>query len=135
MTMPSLNDVSKKLYERLAASAPLAAKVSTRIYNDIPPVAAMPYVRFWFPSAGDWSTKTEYGQDLEIQLDVWTEKGGDKLGFEIVDIIRDALHNSPLSLGGGQDVTLRQLSVFTNLDEDGMARHYIARYNALVTES
>lgn len=138
MSMPSLNDFQKKLYERLTGTGALTALVGTRIFNHIPPdTTAFPYVKFTIPTINDWSTKTEFGQDLEVQIDVWgsAEKAGDKQIIEVGEVIRDAVNRLPLALAGGQSVTLQLGSMFILTEPDEISHHLVSRYSALVTET
>jgi hypothetical protein len=133
MTYPALA-LQQAVVTALAASAPLAAIVGTRIYDAPPRDAAFPYVSFGQLSVADWSTGTESGAEHQLTLDVWSREAGKRECYAILDAVTAALNDAALTLDGNALVNLRFQFADVRRDPDGITFHGVIRFRA-VTEA
>lgn len=122
------------IYQALASSPDVTTLLGgARIYDDPPQAASFPFVTLGQSVVRDWSTGTEDGAEHELTLHVWSRAGGKKEVQAIMEAVRGALHDQPLSLADHHLVNLRHEFSEARLDPDGDTFHGIVRYRA-VTE-
>jgi hypothetical protein len=127
-------ELQKAIYEALTADAALVVLLgAARIYDEVPRDAAFPYVTFGPATTRDWSTGTEAGSEHVIVLRAWSKSGGEKDVHLILEAVRKALHDAPLTLDGHHLVSLRHELSDSMRDPDGETYHGAARFRA-VTE-
>jgi hypothetical protein len=133
--MPSASwALQQAIFATLTADVPLLALLGApRLYDDVPQAADFPYLTFGQSLDRDWSTGTEPGNEHTLTLHVWSQARGKKETHEIMDALRTALHDQPLSLTGHRLVNLRHEHSEARRDPDGDTIHGIARFRA-VTE-
>ncbi|WP_439542643.1 DUF3168 domain-containing protein [Hyphomicrobium sp.] len=133
MTSPAW-ELQKAIYARLVADAPLLALLGgARVYDSMPRGAAFPYVSFGPSTTRDWSTGTEAGSEHAVTLRVWSKAGGEKAVHLVLEAIRVALHDVPLTLTGHRLVSLRHELSDSARASDGEIYAGVARFRA-VTE-
>jgi hypothetical protein len=126
-------ELQKAVYEALAADAGLAALLgAARVYDEVPRGAAFPYVTFGPNATRDWSTGTEAGSEHVITMRAWSKSGGEKDVHLILEAIRCALHDVPLTLDGHHLVNLRHEMSDAMRDADGETYHGAARFRAVI---
>jgi hypothetical protein len=126
--------LQRAVYQALAASSDLTTLLEgARIYDDAPQAAAFPFITLGQSVIRDWSTGTEDGAEHSLTLHVWSRGGGKKQTLEIVEAIKDVLHDQPLLLADHHLINLRHEFSEARLDPDGDTFHGIVRYRA-VTE-
>lgn len=126
--------IQQGVYQALASASGLTALLGgARIYDDPPQAASFPFVSIGQSVLSDWSTGTEEGAEHLLTLHVWSRTGGKKELHEIIEAIKDALHDQPLTLIDHHLVNLRHESSEARQDPDGDTFHGIVRYRA-VTE-
>lgn len=129
------------LVAALKAHAGLAALLSTdpvdsspAVYDHVPQDATFPYEVVGEPTGVDHDTDTTLGWDAEVTLHQWSRFRG----FEEVERIQrendEALNRAEPVVVDGRIVTLHRVSVDGVLDDDGLTRHGIHRYRAIVEE-
>lgn len=104
-----------------------------RIFDDVPRGAQFPYVTFGQSMMRDFSTGSEEGREHVVTLHVWSRAAGRKEAHEIIDALREALHDASLTLTGHRLVNLRYELSEARRDPDGETYQGIVRYRA-VTE-
>lgn len=104
-----------------------------RIFDDVPRGAQFPYVTFGQSTMRDFSTGSEEGREHVVTLHVWSRAAGRKEAHEIIDALREALHDASLTLTGHRLVNLRYELSDARRDPDGETYQGIVRYRA-VTE-
>ncbi|MFM1815271.1 MAG: hypothetical protein RLZ98_1966 [Pseudomonadota bacterium] len=100
------------------------------VYDDVPRGLQLPYVTFGRSTVSDWSTASDDGEEHVITLHVWSEGGGRKQALAIMDAMRNALHEAPLTLSGHRLVNLRHELSEARRDADGETIHGIVRLRA-----
>jgi hypothetical protein len=127
-------ELQKAIYAALVADVPLVALLGgERVYDDVPRGAAFPYVTFGAGVTRDWSTGTEMGAEHMLTLRAWSKAGGTREVHLVLEAVRTALHEAPLTLSGYRLVTLRHEQTDAARDTDGETFYGTARFRA-VTE-
>ncbi|GBE44292.1 hypothetical protein BMS3Bbin10_02383 [bacterium BMS3Bbin10] len=127
-------ELQKGIYQTLAADTSITGLLGgTNIYDDAPQSADYPYLTFGQSVARDWSTGSEDGLEHILTLHVWSRAGGKKETHEIIEAIRQALHDAAVTVNDHALVNLRHEFSEARQDPDGEIYHGIVRYRA-VTE-
>jgi hypothetical protein len=106
------------------------------IFADVPEIngednARFPYVSFGPDVETPWDTKTSFGAEVSIQIDVWSRQAGYTEAKQVVGLIYRRLHYQPLTLPDGHLVYLRCDSATTSLDPDGHTRRGLMLFTAV----
>jgi hypothetical protein len=126
--------LQRGVYQALAGSLDLTTLLGgVRVYDHAPQSAPYPFITVGQSAVRDWSTGTEDGAEHNLTLHVWSRSGGKKQVQEIIETIKDVLHDQPLTLSDHHLVNLRHEFSEARLDPDGDTFHGIVRYRA-VTE-
>ncbi len=126
----------------LKASAPLAALLAVdpldatpAVFDHAPQDATFPYEVVGEPNGVDHDTDDTLGWDAELVIHQFSRFRG----FEEVERIQrendDALNRTEPVLVDGRIVTLHRVSVDGVLDPDGLTRHGIHRFRAIIEET
>ena len=123
------------IYAVLTANADLIAATGAtpRIYDDVPPGTAYPYVTFGQTIERDWSTGTEDGREHILTLHVWSRYPGRTEVHQAASIVRKLLHQAALPLTGFHLVNLRHEFTEARREPDGETYRALIRFRA-VTE-
>jgi hypothetical protein len=126
--------LQRGVYQALAGSLDLTTLLGgVRVYDHAPQSAPYPFITLGQSAVRDWSTGTEDGAEHNLTLHVWSRSGGKKQVQDIIEEIKSALHDRPLSLVDHHLVNLRNEFSEVRPDPDGDTFHGIVRYRA-VTE-
>lgn len=90
--------LQKAIVGRLKGDAPLAALVAGRIYDRVPAGAPLPYVAIRNIQAVDDGAECINGQEVFLDLDVWSNAVGKVEASRTASAVRKALHEAPLAL-------------------------------------
>ncbi len=133
--MPSSSwALQKSIYATLVGDAAVIGLLgSARIYDDTPQRSAFPYLTLGQSTLRDWSTGSEDGDEHLLTVHVWSRADGRHEAHEIMQALRDALHERALSLDGHRLVNLRHELSEARREPDGETYHGIVRLRA-VTE-
>lgn len=127
-------ELQKGIYQALAGDTSITGLLGgTNIYDDAPQNADYPYLTFGQSIARDWSTGSEDGLEHILTLHVWSRAGGKKETYEIIEAIRQVLHDALVTVTDHHLVNLRHEFSEARQDPDGETYHGIVRYRA-VTE-
>jgi len=111
--------LQQAIFAALSASGDLQALIGDRIFDFVPPDSALPYVVLGDGEESDWSTATEDGTEHQIQIDVWSRQLGHQEAKQIADVIRAALDNAALTIGGATLIDLRHRATDFSRESDG----------------
>lgn len=123
-------DLQKAIYSRLDGNI-----ADTSVYDDVPEGSSYPYVVIGEDTFSDVSTKTLRGAEYTLTLHVWSQYRGRKEVKEIMEGVHTLLHNVDLSVDNASLVNLKQEFSTTLLENDGITRHGIMRFRAVVFDS
>ncbi len=105
------------------------------VYDHVVQNAAFPYEVVGEPNGVDHDTDDTLGWDAELTIHQFSRFRG----FEEVERIQrendDALNRTEPALVDGRIVTLHRVSVDGVLDPDGLTRHGIHRFRAIIEET
>jgi hypothetical protein len=124
--------LQQALYGALTGDAGVAALVSTRIFDDVPRDAALPYIVIGEDEESDWSTVTESGSEHSLTLHVWSRAAGYKEIKQICDAVRGALDGAAPPVSGFYLIDLRFENTRTARQNDGRTYHAIMRFRAVL---
>lgn len=127
-------ELQKTIYTALNSDATLSAMI-TGVYDDVPEGSTYPYVVIGEQTAVNFGSKTLDGLEHTLTVHVWSQYRGRKEAKEIMERIYNILHESNLSVTGANLVNLRQEFETTLVDSDGITRHGIMRFRAVVFDS
>jgi len=127
-------DLQKSVFNSLVNDGALTVLLGGQsIFDDVPQRASYPYITFGQTSMRDWSTGTDGGKEHTVTLHVWSKGAGKNEVFEIINVICEKLHDSPLQLTDHHLINLRCEFSEARRTVDGEKIHGIVRYRA-VTE-
>ena len=107
----------------------------TGVFDDVPQDTAYPYIVIGEETASNISTKTLDMHEHTLTIHRWSQYRGRKEIKVIMEQIYDTLNNASLSVSGGQAVNMKQEFLTTLVDADGITRHGIMRFRAVVSDS
>lgn len=101
----------------------------------VPEAQAMPYITIGYYQSAPFTTMRREGEDIALEIHVWTRVRGFKNGNAILNRINQRIGNTSLN-ATGYDLSR---SVFVNAmnvpDPASDVEHIIARYRVLVQET
>lgn len=90
--------LQKAIIDTLKDDAGLAVALAQRVYDKVPATAALPYVHFRYIQVIADEADCVDGQEVHIDLDVWSNKPGKTEASRIVGLVRSALNGRTLVL-------------------------------------
>ena len=134
-------ELQRAIYERLTGDGTLANALSQAwgfmpVFSDVPEIngednARFPYVTFGPDVETSWDTKTDFGAEVSIQIDVWSRSAGYAEVKQVAALIYRRLHYQPLNVAGVHVIYLRCESLTTSLDPDGHTRRALMLFTAV----
>jgi len=135
-------ELQQGIFTRLSGDATLIAALSTAwspsvpIFADVPQVdggnaAFFPYVTFGPDTAIPWDTKTTFGGNATVQINVWSRSGNYTQVKNIATMIYTRLHHQPLAIPTASEVLTTCESQSVSLDPDGETRRALMLFRAL----
>tara|TARA_R100001440_G_scaffold72257_1_gene95904 strand:+ start:21448 stop:21852 length:405 start_codon:yes stop_codon:yes gene_type:complete len=105
------------------------------VFDEVLENATYPFVSIGEETAVDYSTKDLDGGEFTINIHVWSQYKGAKQTKEIMDRVHDLLHDSSLSVSGFNLINLRFEFSDILRDPDGVTRHGVMRFRAIILGS
>lgn len=123
--------LQKAVIAQLKASPAVAELVGDRVFDDVSPAAAKPYVSLGPRRViGEYAAEYE-GSDVRLQIDGWSEAVGMVEAQKIGQAIRAALHDADLALEGNQRLVSLDFQRANYLRmPDGVTKHAILLFRA-----
>ena len=112
-----------------------AGSAITGVFDDVPEGTAYPYIVVGEESSNNVSTKSLDMHEHTLTIHTWSQYRGLKDIKVIMKQIYDNLNDVSLSVSGGQAVNMKQEFLTTLVDADGITRHGIMRFRAVVSDS
>lgn len=123
--------------ELVALLADGADSITDYVDQDATPEddSVFPYVTLGDDQHAEWDTDTSTGLDTDLQIHVWTRYRGRLTAKEIQAVIRTALDQHDLFVGGGVEaVLLYFVSSSVSPDPDGKTHHGIQTFHLLTDD-
>jgi Protein of unknown function (DUF3168) len=122
------------IHDALVADAPLTSLLGgPRIYDELPPSPAFPYVTLGEARVSDYSTGTEPGEEHQLTLHAWSRQGGHQEAHLVAGALLQALDDAPLVLTDYRLINFRFALADVRRESDGRTYHALVRFRA-VTE-
>jgi len=123
------------IYSTLSGDNTLTNTLGAGVFDEVLENATYPFVSLGEETAIDYSTKDLNGGEFTINIHIWSQYKGSKQTKEIMDRIHDLLHDSSLSVSGFNLVNLRFEFSDILRDPDGVTRHGVMRFRAIILGS
>ena len=123
------------VYSTLSNDNTLTNTLGAGVFDEVVENASYPFVALGEETAIDYSTKDLDGGEFTINIHVWSQYKGSKQTKEIMDRIHDLLHDSSLSVSGFNLANLRFEFSDILRDPDGITRHGVMRFRAIILGS
>lgn len=125
-------DLQSAIYSRLNSDSTLTSTLGATVVDEVLDSDDYPFVAIGDSVTVDYSTKDLSGSDTTITIHVWSQYKGSKETKNIMDRIHTLLHNYSLSVTGHNLINLR--FEFNDLlrDTDGITRHGVMRFGAIM---
>ena len=107
----------------------------TGVFDDVPEGTAYPYIVIGEETAIDGSAKDKDIFEHTLTVHVWSQYRGRRDIKVIMKQVHDLLHDSSLSVSGASMVNMRQEFQTTLLEGDGITRHGVIRFRAVVSDT
>lgn len=136
--MSGINEVSLMLQAASIAAlknhAPLTTLIGQRLYDDVPPNPAFPYVTWEDDGTNDDSADCVVGSEIFFSLHIWSRAVGKPESKRIAGVIRALLDENALSVTDYNLVTVNHRITRWLRDPDGLTKHGIVTFRALIDE-
>jgi len=119
------------IYNALNVSA-ITTTLSCGVYDEVIEGNTYPFITLGEETTIDYSTKTATGSETTINIHIWSQYKGSKQTKEIMDKVHDLLHDSNLSVTGFNLINLRFEFSDIMRDPDGITRHGVMRFRAII---
>ena len=126
--------LQQTIFSTLNVSA-ITSTLSCGVYDDVPQDASYPYIAIGEENTTEYDTKDLDGGEQAINIEVWSQYKGSKETKQIMDKIHDLLHNSNLTVTGFNLINLRFEFSDIMRDPDGITRHGVMRFRAIILGS
>ena len=123
------------IYSTLNGDNTLTNTLGAGVFDEVVENASYPFVSLGEETAVDYSTKDLDGGEFTINIHVWSQYKGSKQTKEIMDRVHDLLHDSSLSVSGFNLANLRFEFSDILRDPDGITRHGVMRFRAIILGS
>jgi|TARA_R100000455_G_C6273261_1_gene130649 hypothetical protein len=107
----------------------------TGVFDDVPTDTAYPYIRIGEETLADNSSKDKDIFEHTLTIHIWSQYRGNRDIKDIMKQVHDLLHDSSLSVSGASMVNMRQEFHTTLIEGDGITRHGVMRFRAVVSDS
>lgn len=130
-------DLQKAIFSTLesASITDYGGAAITGIFDDLPEGTDYPYVVIGEDTAVDDSSKDKTIFEHTLTIHVWSQYRGRRDIKVIMEQVHDALHNVDISIAGASLCNLRQEFQTTLLENDGITRHGVMRFRAVVSDT
>ena len=106
--------------------------ITSKVFDDVPEGTAYPYVVIGEETAIPVGAKDTDGHEHTLTFHVWSQYRGRKEIKQIMQQIYTLLHNVAISITGATLVNIRHEFERTLLESDGITRHGVVRFRAVV---
>ena len=127
--------LQKSIFTALNGNVTGVSSANIPIYDDVPEGSVYPYVVIGEETASNNGTKTLDGVEHTITLHVWSQYRGRREIKEIMQSVYEKLHNTAITVTGASLVNIRQEFSNTLAEQDGITRHGVMRFRAVLFDN
>tara|TARA_R110002153_G_scaffold238911_1_gene393348 strand:+ start:20540 stop:20944 length:405 start_codon:yes stop_codon:yes gene_type:complete len=128
-------ELQKAIFTKLNGFVDGLASANISVYDDIPQDTNYPYVQIGEETAVNDGTKTLDAVEHTLTIHVWSQYRGRREIKTIMKSVYDLLHNTAISVTGASLVNVRQEFSTTLAENDGITRHGVMRFRAVVFDN
>lgn len=128
------SQLQKAIYAALLNDNTLSGLVNG-VYDDVPEGSTYPYVVIGEETATNIGSKTLDGLEYTLVIHIWSQYRGRKEVKQIMERIYEVLHDQSISVTGASLVNLRQEFETSLVEGDGITRHGVMRFRAVVFDT
>ena len=128
-------ELQKAIYSALSGSVTGIDGASVSVYDDVPEGTAYPYVVIGEETSANDGTKDIDAVEYTLTLHVWSQYRGRREIKEIMQSVYDLLHDAAITVAGASLANIRQEFSTTLMENDGITRHGVMRFRAVVFDS
>tara|TARA_R110002167_G_scaffold34895_2_gene111461 strand:- start:1149 stop:1553 length:405 start_codon:yes stop_codon:yes gene_type:complete len=128
-------EVQKAIFTALTGSVTGLGAANVSVYDDVPENTSYPYVVIGEETATNNGTKTLDGMEHTLTIHAWSQYRGRREIKEIMQSIYQSLHNTAITVAGASLVNIRQEFNTTLAETDGITRHGVMRFRAIVFDN
>ena len=129
-------NVQKAIFSTLSDDSTLDSLIgNNKIYDDVPQGTDYPYVQIGEETTIDAGLKDKDAQEYTLTVHIWSRYRGNKETKEIAERIYTLLHNSAISVTGASLANIRNEFFTVLVEDDGLTRHGVMRFLAIVFDS
>ena len=105
------------------------------VFDDVPENTGYPYIVIGEETAVNIDTKDKDAHEHTLTIHVWSQYRGRKEIKNIMSSVYTLLHNASITVSGASLVNIRHEFENTLTEADGITRHGIIRFRAVVFDS
>lgn len=128
-------ELQKAIYAKLNGNVDGLGGANIPVYDDVPQQSNYPYVQMGEETSANNGTKTLDGVEHTLTMHIWSQYRGRREIKTIMKSVYDLLHNTAISVTGASLVNVRQEFSTTLAENDGITRHGVMRFRAVVFDN
>jgi len=128
-------ELQKAIFTKLNGNVDGLAGANIPVYDDVPQQSNYPYVQIGEETSANNGTKTLDGVEHTLTMHIWSQYRGRREIKTIMKSVYDLLHNTAISVTGASLVNVRQEFSTTLSENDGITRHGVIRFRAVVFDN
>jgi hypothetical protein len=128
-------ELQKAIFTTLNGNVRGMSAVNVPVFDDVPEGTEYPYVVIGEETAANNGTKTLDGIEHTLTIHAWSRYRGRREIKEIMQSVYENLHNTDISVSGASLVNIRQEFNTTLAETDGITRHGVMRFRAVVFDN
>jgi len=128
-------ELQKAIFTKLNGNVDGLAGANIPVYDDVPQQSNYPYVQIGEETSANNGTKTLDGVEHTLTMHIWSQYRGRREIKTIMKSVYDLLHNTAISVSGASLVNVRQEFSTTLSENDGITRHGVIRFRAVVFDN
>ena len=128
-------ELQKAIFTALNGTVTGVSSANIPIYDDVPEGTVYPYVVIGEETSSNNGTKTLDGVEHTLTLHVWSQYRGRREIKEIMQSVYEKLHNTAITVTGASLVNIRQEFSNPLEEQDGITRHGVMRFRAVVFDN
>ena len=128
-------ELQKAIFTKLNGNVDGLSGANISVYDDIPQDTVYPYVQIGEETSANDGTKTLDAVEHTLTIHVWSQYRGRREIKTIMTSVYDLLHNTAISVSGASLVNVRQEFSTTLAENDGITRHGVMRFRAVVFDN
>ena len=130
-------ELQKSVFAKLVAAniTDFAGDAITGVFDDVPTDTAYPYIVIGDETATNISAKDKDFHEHTLTIHIWSQYRGNRDIKEIMKRVYAALNDVSYTVSGASGVNLKHEFQTTLTEGDGITRHGVMRFRAVVSDN